>query len=350
MGAGRPERRLEICDSLADVRDSWLPLALESRNIFGTWEWASTWWRHYGGGSAPQICVWRERSGVRALLPLYVWSRRPLRIARFIGHGPADQLGPIGPANASAAVADLLWEASGDLGADLLLAELLPGNDAWSGRFHRPPLLTEASPTIALTGGWEQYLDTRSANLRQQIRRRRRRLEQRYSVRLRLAAARHLQDDLTLFFALHGERWGRRSAFRRFEPFQRDFAAVALDQGWLRLWFLELDDRPAAAWLGFRFAGVESYYQAGRDPRFDDASVGFVLLAHSIREAAEDGMDEYRLLRGAEAFKARLADADAGVHTFALTRGARGTVARAAAAAALRSGPGRVAARRIARR
>ena len=38
----------------------------------------------------------RGRDGqLVAVLPLYMWSGRPLRVARFIGHGPGDALGPV---------------------------------------------------------------------------------------------------------------------------------------------------------------------------------------------------------------------------------------------------------------
>jgi CelD/BcsL family acetyltransferase involved in cellulose biosynthesis len=76
-----------------------------------------------------------------------------------------------------------------------------------------------------------------------------------------------------------------------------------------------------AAWYGLRFAGTESYYQAGRNPAWDHRSVGFVLLAHSIRSAFDDGVQEYRFLRGQEAYKYRFAEEDAGLETIALTRG-----------------------------
>ncbi len=69
------------------------------------------------------------------------------------------------------------------------------------------------------------------------------------------------------------------------EPFHREFATQAFHQGWLRLWFLEIDGKPVAALHGFRFAGADSAYQAGRDPAFRQQPVGFVLLAHAVREA-----------------------------------------------------------------
>jgi Acetyltransferase (GNAT) domain len=67
--------------------------------------------------------------------------------------------------------------------------------------------------------------------------------------------------------------------------------------------------------------------------------VGFVLLAHAVRQAAEDGMCEYRLLRGGEEYKYRFATADPGLETVGL---ARGPLAGAAlpALAALGAAPG----------
>ena len=108
--------------------------------------------------------------------------------------------------------------------------------------------------------------------------------------------------------------------------FHREFARCAFERGWLRLWFLEIDGDPVAAWYGFRFGEAESYYQSGRDPAWDRSSVGLVLLAHTIREAMGDGMREYRLLRGGESYKDRFATADPGLQTVARPRGVLGTV------------------------
>lgn len=338
-----------ILDSFEAVRESWSRLAYESRNIFSTIEWAETWWRRSGRAERPLVVACRDGDDTTALLPLYLWSQRPVKVARFIGHGPADQLGPIcGPSGRDVAAA-ALQQVTDRASIDVVFAELLPGKERWAEALGQRPLRVEASPTISLTAGWDAYLERRSANLRQQIRRRERQLRRGHEVRFRLASTRTLQDDLTLMFALHRARWGAGgSAFLRFEGFHREWAALADERGWLRLWFLDLDDRTVATWYGFRFAGVESYYQAGRDPSLRDASVGLVLLAHSIREAAEDGMTEYRLLRGDERFKQRLADDDPNVATFVLPRGIRGTAARTAAAAAFRSNSARSALRRLA--
>ena len=103
-----------------------------------------------------------------------------------------------------------------------------------------------------------------------------------------------------------------------------EFARAALDHGWLRLWLLELDGRPLAAWYGLRFADAEWFYQSGRDPAADTEHVGFVLLAHTIRAAIQDGVGDYPLLRGDEEYKSRFADRDPGLQTIALPLTARG--------------------------
>jgi CelD/BcsL family acetyltransferase involved in cellulose biosynthesis len=331
--------RLEPVDSFDAIEAEWSALAQAYGNIFSTPEWASIWLRRHASRFAPLVFACRaDDETLAAVIPLYVWTRSRVRIARFIGTGPADQLGPISVPSRRAFAAEALRTIGDVAEIDLLLAELLAGDETWRAALGTP-LRVESSPTISLAGGWESYLAARSPNLRQQIRRRERRLRRDHALQFRLADdAAGLESDLDVLFSLHRARWGtRRSAFLPWERFHREFAGVALERGWLRLWFLDLDGRAVAAWYGFRFAGVESYYQAGRDPSQSDESVGFVLLAHTIREAARDGMREYRLLRGSEPFKRRFADSDAGLETFAIAYGARGRLARVSAAAALRS-------------
>jgi CelD/BcsL family acetyltransferase involved in cellulose biosynthesis len=70
---------------------------------------------------------------------------------------------------------------------------------------------------------------------------------------------------------------------------------------------------------------------------YERHSVGFVLLAHSVRAAMEEGAAEYRFGRGAESFKNRFASADPGLETVLLARGRTGLAALEAARAARRS-------------
>src|SRR5204862_6229605 len=127
-----------------------------------------------------------------------------------------------------------------------------------------------------------------------------------------------LQADFDALARLHIMRWGQESVGSlegERAAFHREFAAVALEQGWLRLWLAEIDGEPVAAWYGWRFAGDEFYFQAGRDTRFDEYSVGFVLMVHTLREACRDGVDTYHFLAGDEAYKGRFTSEDPGAET-----------------------------------
>ena len=68
-----------------------------------------------------------------------------------------------------------------------------------------------------------------------------------------------------------------------------------------------MDGAAAAAWYGWHVGDRFSYYQAGFDPAWSRYSVGFLLLAETVREAIAEGAAEYDLLVGDEAFKSRFA-------------------------------------------
>ena len=341
----RPSLRLERLSGLDDVREEWNELAERSCNIFATWEWTSTWWRHFGGGRPLIATACRQGSDLVALLPLYVASERPLRVVRFLGHGPGDQLGPVcapgDKARAAKALRRLLAEAPWRW--DVFLGDELPAAEGWSALLGASVEGRGASPVMSFgDGGWEGFLASLSSRLRHEIRHDSRKLARDHDIHFRLAdEPDRLEADLDTLFVLHSSRWSGSAFATRHQQFHRDFARTALERGWLRLWFLEVGGRSVAAWYGFRFAGVQSHYQGGRDPAWHRSSVGLVLLAHSIREAIEDGVTEYRFLRGAEGYKYRFAKYDPGLESIALAHGLKGRaalraqgMARAARAAA----------------
>ena len=327
-----------MLDTLDPLRHEWRQLAGDARSVFGTWEWASTWWRHFGGGRPLLATVSRSASGdALAIVPLYLSFRGPLRIVRFVGYGPSDQLGPIcAPAARPVAAQALRAALSGRAWRwDIFLGTQIPADEGWSGLIGGKVLRHHASPVSRFDGAsWNEFLSSRGGGLLKKLRYEERRLAREHELRYRLADdAERLQADLDTLFALHRAHWGEGSEFAAQAAFHREFATCAFARGWLRLWFLELDGRPVAAWYGLRFAGVECCYQAGRDPAWDRSSVGFVLLAHSVKTAFEDRMVEYRFLRGGEGYKYRFANADPGLETIAFSRGLLGHAALAGAAA-----------------
>lgn len=339
--------------SFESLKPDWIALGERGRNIFGSWEWASIWWKHFGRDRPLFIEAIPSRDGrLLAIVPLYLASARPAGVVRFVGDGLGDELGMICARDERSAAASALAHTlkNAPWRWDVFLGENCLGDVPWDSVPGTRVLRHASSPTLRTDGlQWDEFLRSRSANFRGQALRFERRLHKEFDVRFRLADdPDRLQGDLAALFRLHEARWqGRSLAFRNREAFHREFADKALQRGWLRLWFLELDGRTVAAQYGFRFAGIESYYQSGREPSLGSRSIGFVLLIHTLKQALDDGVEEYRFLRGGDAYKRRFANEDSGVKTIGIGRGLLGKTALLGAAAVADFGPLRRVLRRF---
>ena len=177
-------------------------------------------------------------------------------------------------------------------------------------------------PFVPLTGHtWDTFLGARSRNFRSQVRRKERALVDGEGAKFRATAVPgEVRADVAEFFRLHNSRWDEREGGSTItsptvHAFHEDFAAAALERGWLRMSFLEVEGTAVAALYAWRIGGRYAYFQAGFDTAWADKSVGLVLMAHTVREAIEEGADEYDLLLGDETYKARFATDERAVET-----------------------------------
>lgn len=339
-----PQPALEQLPNLAIAKAEWTRLAQLGGNVFGTWDWANCWYKHLGAGARLALAVARRPDGEAvAILPIYVARERPVRLTRFVGAGLSDELGPVcAPPDVRFAGAALRHHIDETLGkAGLFLGERLRDEGPLRSTLDATTVLRAASPVLEIEGGtFDEFLASRSRNLREQVRRRERKLAREENLSYRLTQdPDQLDGDMEILMRLHAARWADGQS-RVFDgpraQFHLDFARRALENGWLRLWTMELRGRPVASWYGLRFGGAETYYQAGRDPAYGSMNVGFVLLCHTIRCAFEDGMRCYRFGSGDEAYKSRFADDGPGLRTVAIATGVRGRMSLLAMRAALR--------------
>ena len=343
--------------SLDAARAEWDALAEAAANPFGTHEFVTAWWRVYGGGRRLALSRVRAPDGrTAAILPLYRADRGPVRLLRFLGHGAADEAGPLcAPEDRPLAAAALREEARALGPRGLLLAERLGGDSGVAEELDGRILRREESPVLAIDGqGWDEWLAGKSSNFRSQARRMERRLARDHDLRFRLTEDPEVLDrDLATLFRLHDLRWAAEGGTAAFSDdrraFHRDFAARALERGWLRLWIADVDGEPAAAWYGLRHAGRDWYYQAGRDPRWDEYKIGFVLLVHTIRDAFEAGAASYHFGLGGEEYKGRFATHDPALVTVTVGGSYAAKLAEAALGAVRRlpAGPRALLARRL---
>jgi CelD/BcsL family acetyltransferase involved in cellulose biosynthesis len=343
--------RVELVDSLASLRGEWNRLAAADGNVFATWEWNDLWWRHYGHGRKLRVAVSR-RDGVEidAIVPLFIWSMRPLRILRLIGHGHGDRLGPICRHEDAKTAERALRLALGAEPYDIFVGDWVAGDRDWAGVLGGRVVRRTGYPILRCPdGSWDELLAAQSQRFRKTLRQCRNRLERDHDVIYRYADSATLERDLDAVFRLHRARFREHACLfcGDHEAFQREFAALALERGWLRLLLLEVDGEAVSSKYGFFFQNAYFAYQSGRDPAWERESVGFLLEVESIRRTLEEGAD-YRFLGGEEHHKYRYPTEDPRLETIAAPASGRGRVSAAALDALWRLPGGKAFLRRIA--
>lgn len=309
------------------LRPHWNTLVRAGRfdNLFMTWEWQTTWWRHLGAGELYVLEV-RDDGELVGIVPLYLETSPEERRFNLVGCiEVSDYLDVIAPEGAEEMVLEALVEflASADAPSwdvmDLCnlpevsrTHQVLPALAARRGLgVHR--MLEDVSPVIRLPETWDAYLALLSKKDRHEIRRKIRRLQRGASYRWwRVESADELSAAMDTFLTLHRASSPDKHAFMD-EEMARFFRAVAKvlhEQGWLWLSLLEVDGEPAAGLLSFDYANRIWVYNSGFDPRFMRISPGVVSKAFAIRDAIEAGRSEFDFMQGGEEYKYRFGAQD----------------------------------------
>ena len=76
-----------------------------------------------------------------------------------------------------------------------------------------------------------------------------------------------------------------------------------MELGILRLYYLELNNKPVASYYLFKYQNSIHFYLTGFDPEYKGFSPSVVLLAQAIKDAISEGLDEFDFLREAYAYK-----------------------------------------------
>jgi CelD/BcsL family acetyltransferase involved in cellulose biosynthesis len=339
--------RLRALDEVAGLAEAWNRLS--GGVPFRSWEWNGTWWRHYcDDGQLYVLCV-RDGQQLVAVAPWYV-SRHPARgrVVRFLAAGEVCTdyqtvlCLPGREAEASAAVADWLLAAAGQGSRhtpravsskeDSLVKTVASRDDGWdlldfSGieaadvpmrlllealAARRCQVHREAGLNcwrLDLPPTWEEYLAQLSKSHRGQVTRRvRKYFDSGRAVWHTVSHPDQLPEAFELLVVLHHRRWehvGQPGLFDspRYAAFHRDVAGRMLATGQLRLHWLTLDGRPAAAEYHFAGAGVSYLYQGGMEPELFSDNPGNLAHVAAIRGAMADGYQAMDFLRGDEPYK-----------------------------------------------
>jgi len=319
--------RLEHPASFESLRKEWNELleASASNCLFLTWEWLYTWWKHLSEGRELFLITLRSGGELVAIAPLAVRPPSltrllPYRSLEFLGTGSVgsdylDLLIRRGREQETLqALADYLADGKLMLTLDQLnrsscLATELAAQlrqRGWSASEAK----TNICPFMNISGhSWESYLAAFGRKHRYNFQRELKNLAKTFNVRFeQVRTEEQRREALGLLMSLHNMRWRERGGSNAFHTpglvsFHEELSRLACERGWLRLFILWLDGKPAASLYGFRYHRAFYFYQLGFDPTYRKHGVGKVTIGLTIKSAIEERVEEYDLLHGDEPYK-----------------------------------------------
>ncbi len=319
---------IENPEGFQRLQEEWDELLQSSARhcIFLTWEWLHTWWNHLSGRRRLLILTVRAQNGqLMAIAPFAIRPRAlmdltPFAAVEFLGTGSvgSDYLDIIVRQGNEEAVCTVLTEYLRRRNLSLRLAQLSAefsltreiANRLSGQKWNLRVWETNICPYIQLSGHtWDSYVATLGSEHRYNLRRKIRRLSTDFRVDFtRVESETQRAEALNALVVLHNLRWetrGGSDALNRdaLVAFHNEWTHLALSLGWLRLFVLRLDGRPAAVLYGMRFSSTFYFYQSGFDPDRSKHSIGLVTLGLSIKSAIEEGAAEYDMLHGDEEYK-----------------------------------------------
>lgn len=298
-------------------------------HVFATPEWNTIWWEEFQRGKDLFALTMRRGSELFAVVPLYRKNEADRKILRWIGGiDLTDYLGPICSLEDRADVADALlrWMGGTDVEWDEFDAHSMPvpfgfaeflAEAADRQGFVFEIDQEEIAAVLRLPQTWEEYEAQLSPKDRHELRRKRRRLAREHpDARVRRATAETLDEDLRLFVDMHRGAEGMKGHFMRPEiaTFFERVARALCRLGWLRLDFLEVENRPIATTFSFEFGDTFYLYNSAFDQDARRLSPGLVLAAELIEESIGKGLEVFDFLRGTERYKFQLGAGSVPLH------------------------------------
>ncbi len=317
----------EATRSFAPARAVWRELLerLPWSTIFMTPEWQEAWWDEFGHNDELRLVIPGPADAPLGLAPLQLSGGRITFIGGtdlfdyhdFIALDPA-----------------FYFELFDCLESEPWNEMELSSVPEWSPTFALLPQAArergyvvtveeeDVVPGVTLPESWDAYLAGLRKKDRHELRRKLRRIEAAGPVRVRLADEATLERDLVLFREVMAESRTEKSDFLspEREAFFRRVTARMHEEGHLRLFLLEIGDDSAAAVLSFDYAGRRLLYNSGYRHAYDHLAAGLLLKALCIKDAIENGLSYFDLLRGAEHYKYHLGAVDGRIHRIVVTR------------------------------
>ena len=265
--------------------------------------WFKCWLDAFGSGT-PRLLTARRSGALVGVVP--VLRRGGVLRSASNWHSPEFGIVATGDDVASALVAGLLEE-----GTRRCSLAFVPSDDqvarSWAelcaaGGRRGLSRVVERSPYIDTNGDWSTYEAGLPKKLRSELKRRRRRLEEKGAVRVDVAdGTRDLDDLLVEGFRIEEAAWKGSSGTainsdEKTRRFYTEVARWAAERGWLRLCFLSRGDTRLTFDLSIETGGVHYLLKTGYEPAYSKFAPGMLMRYEMIKRAFEHGFSSYEFL------------------------------------------------------
>lgn len=308
---GPAETGTAAAENYEEIFDEWDALADRvAATPFMRPGWIAAWWRAFGSGKL-EVLTARRGGRLDGVMP--VVTRGGATASPSNVHTPEFGLLSQDPRSATTIIDEVFARRP-----RVVSLRFLPRSEPELARLRRAaeavgysvlvrPL--ERSPRVLIDGSWSAYEAGLSRNLRQDVERCRRRLEQVGRVTLDVTpTAAKLPEAFAL--ELSGCEGRRKSAILSRPETAEYYDLVgrwAAERGWLRLMFLRVDDRAIAVHIAIEAGGAYFPLKGGYEPSMRAFSPGKLLIRATLKRAFETGLQRYEFLGGEEHYKLRWA-------------------------------------------
>lgn len=312
--------QFETAEAFARLEQEWNQLLRQSPvdDAFLTWEWLSTWWKHYGHHYQLRLLVAYERDELVGMAPLMLERQRglgrPLWVLRNIGLPPPDVSGFLVTEGRSQVIRAFAEHLVAERDSwDMIWLQEFPqasfDSEAFLGVFAESGCTVDVLETqhfvARLNGDWDTYQRGLSRNVRKTVRRRQRRLEEQGEVTFfRYVGNEVIPKHIHTIFALH-QRSHHPEDYQSpsEQALHLDLAGVMGAQGWVDVSFLLLDGQLIAYQYGFLYGQRANVWRSAFDTVYYAYSPGSLLLFRFIQDCFDRGVTEVDFLRGSHSFK-----------------------------------------------
>jgi CelD/BcsL family acetyltransferase involved in cellulose biosynthesis len=312
--------RVTAVDNFNDflaLEEKWKKVLQQSNHtIFQTWEWLSTWWRHFGKGKRLLVLLAEVDGEILGIAPLMysVESKFGVRqgIIEFIGTGHSQYNDFILRAHDQQCI-QMFFDYLNKLPYRWTYAKLvdIPSESKYLPQISNRTAIGRTILDLALPATYEGLSQNVKGKDRREFRRNLRRLEENgFKVELvDYSTGGLVTKGMNTLFELHQKRWRSKGGFRgmfaepAFCKFSLDIAKCFSEKKWLGLYCLEISGKPAATIVGFKYFSKFICFFSGLDPIYTKFSSGNILYWLAIPKLIQEGFVDFDFGVGIDNYK-----------------------------------------------